>query len=562
MLPIVVLKFGSSVLASPADLPVVVDEVYRRLRAGTRVLAIVSAFAGRTDQLLAECHSCLGESMAPEVIASYVATGECQSAALLVGALKRAGIAARLTEPREIQLRVRGVALEADPIGVYVAALRVLWQTHTVLVLPGFFGIDEENRTALLGRGGSDLSALFLAHALGAECHLVKDVPGVFDRDPATDCAGAQRYASIPWREAAVVAGPLIQPKALAFAAERRTPFSVTRANGVLETRIEGVSEVTWGPMEGRPPRLRVALLGYGTVGRGVYERLAAQPDRFEILMVASRHPARHIESGLPASLATNVLDRALLPEVDLVIECLGGIEPAGPVIEAALTLGKSVVTANKTVVAARWTTWSEYAQGPKRSLWYSAAVGGAVPVLETIESLHGRIASVRGVINGTCNAVLDALARGESLESAVRAAQEAGFAEADPSEDLSGADAADKLSLMAQAAFGVPVCSRHIARVAVGPQAKASRGQVWRQVARAVPVDGQITLSVRPELVPGDSFIGRTAGADNRIEFTLIDGDTVQLAGQGAGRYPTATAVMGDVQELARRRARSAIHR
>lgn len=521
---------------------------------------LASTIAGRTDQLLTECRAWLGEEMAREAVAAYVATGESQSAALLVGALRGAGIAARLTEPREINLRVQGDALEADPIGVEVAALHALWQTHTVLVLPGFFGIDGEDRTALLGRGGSDLSALFLAHALGAQCYLVKDVAGVFDRDPAADRAGAKRYAALPWAEAAVVAGPLIQPKALAFAAERKIPFSVTRANGVLQTRIEAVTQVIWGPLEGSPsPRLRIALLGFGTVGRGVYERLAAQPDRFEILMVASRHPARHVASGLPASLATNILDRALLADVDLVIECLGGVEPAGSLMRAALAMGKTVVTANKTAVAGHWATLAEYAQGADRTLWYSAAVGGAVPVLETIDSLQGRIAAVHGVINGTCNAVLDALARGESLEAAVRAAQAAGFAEADSSQDLSGADAADKLSLIAQAAFGTPVRPASITRAPVGPQPVAACGQAWRQVARAVHINGDLTLSVLPELVPSDSFIGQTAGAENRLEFTLTDGTIVRLAGRGAGRWPTATAVMGDVQAIVRQRAHGA---
>ncbi len=227
MLPVVVLKFGSSVLATAEDLPLAVDEVYRRLREGSRVLAVVSAFAGDTDRLLGRAREVLGETAAAPAVAAFVATGELQSAALLAGALLRSGVAARIVDPREIDFRVGGGALEADPVSVDLAALRSLWEAHATLVLPGFFGIDPEGRIALLGRGGSDLSALFIAGALGAECHLVKDVPGVFDRDPAVDRSGARRYAVIPWHEASEVAGPPDSAKGLGVG--RALPDAVRR---------------------------------------------------------------------------------------------------------------------------------------------------------------------------------------------------------------------------------------------------------------------------------------------------------------------------------------------
>jgi homoserine dehydrogenase len=556
VLPVEVLKFGSSVLARPEDLPLAVDEVYRRLREGYRVLAVVSAFAGETDWLLSRTGNVLGPDAAPEATAAYVATGELQSAALLTGTLLRAGIATRLVDPREIGLSVEGSSLESDPVSVDVGVLRLLWNTHTTLVLPGFFGIDRQGKIALLGRGGSDLSALYLTHALGARCHLVKDVPGVFDRDPVADPAHARRYAVIPWHEASEVAGPLIQSKALAFAENHRVPFSVSRANGALATEVSGVPEPIWGANEEAPERLRVAILGLGTVGGGVYERLAAHRDRFDVVAIVVRRPDKHLASGIAGPVVTDNADVALIPEIDLVIECLGGVEPAGSVIEAALAMGKTVVTANKAAVAAYWSEFATYASAPDRRLWFSAAVGGSVPMLETISRLHEPVRELRGVINGTCNSVLDRMGSGDSSACAVRAAQAAGFAEHDPRRDLSGVDAADKLSLLVQAAFGVHVTPATIPTRGVEGTFASDDTHVWRLIARAGRVEGHLTLSVAPERIPRGSFMGQTAGAQNRLEIALENGEVIRLTGQGAGRWPTTTAILGDVHEIVRRRA------
>jgi homoserine dehydrogenase len=555
MLPVVVLKFGSSVLKSPKDLPAAVDEVYRRLRPGPRVLAVVSAFAGDTDRLIERATAVLGADAAPEAVAAYVATGEVQSAALLVGACLRAGVAARQVDPREIRLRVVGSSLEADPVSVNPYALRALWEVHTTLVLPGFFGIDAQGRVALLGRGGSDLSALFLANAFMADCHLIKDVSGVFDRDPAMANGAARRYALIPWRAASAVAGPLIQPKALEYAANRRIRFSVGRPNGALDTRIAEAPVPVFGVSDETPVPLKVALLGFGTVGRGVYERLVAHPALFELAHVVTRRPAKAVANGLAAPLASSELDRALAREIDLVIECIGGIEPAGSVIEAALAMGKTVVSANKAAIAAYWTEFSSFTREPRRRLWFSAAVGGAVPVLETLAGLGDQVREVRGVINGTCNFVLDALARGEDFEAAVRAAQDAGFAEPDPSRDLGGEDSADKLRLIAHTAFGMHHPLMPFEVLGIDARLVCDKTHLWRHVARAVRVNGTVSLSVAPQWVLRDSFLGQTTGVENRLEVVLKDDQVVRLAGQGAGRWPTTTAVMADVLEVARRR-------
>lgn len=223
---VIVLKLGSSVLRSPASLPEVVAEIQRHAIGTTRVLAIVSAFLGETDRLFAAARAAIGVG-ADRAIAHYVATGEMQSVALLSGALTNAGISASALDPREAGLEVYGDPLNAEPVAVDAASILRTFERNQVLVMPGFFGVDPQRQLALLGRGGSDYSALFIARHLNAHCRLVKDVPGIFDRDPATAGIAARRFIRIGWQHAAEVAGKLVQPKALSFAHAHELHFSV-----------------------------------------------------------------------------------------------------------------------------------------------------------------------------------------------------------------------------------------------------------------------------------------------------------------------------------------------
>jgi homoserine dehydrogenase len=234
---VIVLKLGSSVLRSPASLPALVAEIRRHQQGSTRVLAIVSAFLGATDRLFAEARAAIGVG-ADRAVAHYVATGELQSVALLTGALMNAGVNASVLDPREIELAVCGDPLNAEPIGIDVHAVwRAFERTH-VLVMPGFFGIDVDRQVTLLGRGGSDYSALFVARHLGAHCRLIKDVPGIFDRDPATAGSAARRFVRIGWEHAIEVAGKLVQPKALSFAQAQRLHFSVGALGSAVHTSV------------------------------------------------------------------------------------------------------------------------------------------------------------------------------------------------------------------------------------------------------------------------------------------------------------------------------------
>lgn len=215
---IIVLKFGSSVLRNPLDLPTAVHEVYRWYRAGWRVVVVASAIGEATERLLSEARQLVDEPQ-PHATAELLATGERRSAALLGIALDRAGIPSRVVDPREIRLSASGTVLDSEPSGLDAERFSSLLDQTPVVVVPGFFGYGTDDRLHLLGRGGSDLSAVYLANALHANrCRLVKDVDGVYESDPAlAHGASLQRFSALGYSDALEHAAPLIQPKAVQF---------------------------------------------------------------------------------------------------------------------------------------------------------------------------------------------------------------------------------------------------------------------------------------------------------------------------------------------------------
>jgi homoserine dehydrogenase len=539
-----VLKFGSSVLRTPRDLHIAVDEIYRRWRGGRRILGVVSAFEGVTDELMAEVADELGTDCS-EAAAAYVATGEQRTAALLLGSLQNSGIPSRLIDPREIGLMAEGSFTESTPVRVDEAVFDQLWSAYPVLVLPGFYGIDSEGRIALFGRGGSDLSALFLAAALGAECRLCKDVMGVYDTDPASSRL-AHRFSALSWERAIHVAGPLIQPKALRYAQSRALTFEVGRPNDAACTRV-GHTRDEWAPPAAPSKPLGIALVGCGTVGRGVYEAVRRYGRAFEVRHVVIREAERYVGIEHLTTDSAVVFDA----NVDVVIICTTANRLAHPLIAAALNAGKFVITANKAAVAAHGAQLARFTRGEGRRLWYSAAVGGALPVLETLATLRSPVQEIRGIINGTCGVVMEQWAAGKTREEAIATAQDAGFAEADPTRDLSGRDSADKLVLIAEAAFGQWLSPEDIPTQGIDTISGDPRG--YQLIARVKRTPHGISASVAPESPPPHSFLGQARGPVNRLEIELESGELIRLQGQGAGRWPTAVSVMGDLHEVGR---------
>jgi len=565
MCRITVLKFGSSVLRSAGDLPRVVHEIYRVWRGGSQVLAVVSALGDTTDQLLRSAETVCAQ---PEesAVAMLLATGEATASALLGIALAKAGIPAKVLDPAQAGLRTIGDRLDAELVSVDATRLRKELQ-DSVIVLPGFVGRDEEGGTTLLGRGGSDLTALFLAHELQAECVLIKDVDGLYTSDPAEPGATALRFAQTKYETALRVGGPVVQAKAVRFAATCGLRFTITCAGASGGTEVGSDADHPGAPERPAEP-LRVALLGCGTVGGGVYERIVALPELFGVTGVAVRDLDRVRSPSIPPHLITNEPEALIEKPCDVVIELIGGADEASVLVKRALRFGRHVVTANKAMMAVEAEQLEALALENGVSISASAAVGGALPALETIAQAKsaGSIIGFSGVLNGTTNVVLDRLAQGEELKDAVLAAQRAGYAEADATLDLNGTDAAQKLILLARAAFGESLPFRAVARGGIeglSPPSlrKASeRGWATRLVASCRRTAKGLEANVSPIELPSGHPLAQVRGAQNRLIIDMEDGPRRIVSGTGAGRWPTTEAVIADLLEIQREfsRARS----
>ena len=229
--PVSVLKFGSSVLECPADYPRVADALRAEIAAGGKVVAVVSAMGGTTDALLAAARV-VTPAPPHSLIGALLATGEDASVALLVLALAARGVRAEGMGASRLPILTRGVLDDAEPVAVDTAQLGAALEQSDVVVFPGFVGVDVTGVPSLLGRGGSDLTALFLGHALGdAQVCLVKDVDGIYPADPRTN-PGVEAFNEMGWGEARRVGGEIVQGKAVDFAERHRMRFRVAGLGG------------------------------------------------------------------------------------------------------------------------------------------------------------------------------------------------------------------------------------------------------------------------------------------------------------------------------------------
>jgi homoserine dehydrogenase len=261
-------------------------------------------------------------------------------------------------------------------------------------------------------------------------------------------------------------------------------------------------------------------------------------------------------------------------PEIDVIVELMGGDEPAHTLIAAALAAGKSVVTANKHVIAHHGAELEATARRTGAALRFEAAVGGGIPILGPLASelAANRVTAIRGIVNGTTNYILSAMNHeGREYEEVLAAAQAAGYAEADPSGDVEGHDAVNKLVILARLAFGVWLDPSSVTIVAAGEPGHGrpgitgvtqgditmamSDGEVVKLIARAERRDGQIVASVLATRIVESSGLGRTDGVLNRIEIEAEPVGTIAVSGPGAGGPATSSAVLGDLIAVARKR-------
>ncbi len=315
--------------------------------------------------------------------------------------------------------------------------------------------------------------------------------------------------------------------------------------------------------------KVGVGILGGGTVGGTLARKLiedhaviaAKSGIDLELVKVAVRDPGK--QRSFPASFTTtNPMEVINHPGVRLVVELMGGLDPARTLVEAALAAGKPVVTANKALLAAHGPVLMALAAESGVSLLFEAAVGGGIPLIRPLsESLAGeRIDRVIGIVNGTTNFILSAMsAEGRAYTDVLAEAQRLGFAEADPTADVGGFDAAAKATILAGLAFGVWVGPDQVFREGI-ESIDTKDIALARQLGFAVKLlavaesrSGGVAVRVHPSLVPLDHPLANVRGAYNAV---FIEGPALgQLlfTGPGAGGDPTATAVLGDVIDAAR---------
>ncbi len=324
---------------------------------------------------------------------------------------------------------------------------------------------------------------------------------------------------------------------------------------------------------------IRVALLGCGTVGTEVVRLLTDQAEDLtqrigapvELTGIAVRRPNKH--RAVPEHLLTT--DAAALvksDEVDVVVEVIGGIDPARGLLLEALNNGKSVVTANKALLAEHGSDLFEAADGSGADLYFEAAVAGAIPLLRPLrESLAGdRITRVMGIVNGTTNFILSAMdATGAGYAETLEEASRLGYAEADPTADVDGFDAASKAAILASLAFHTRVTAADVYREGIRQVSAADiaaakgLGRTVKLLAiceRVVSPSGQESVAVRvhPAMIPRTHPLASVNGAFNAVFVEADAAGEMMFYGQGAGGAPTASAVLGDLVAVARNKVAS----
>jgi homoserine dehydrogenase len=308
--------------------------------------------------------------------------------------------------------------------------------------------------------------------------------------------------------------------------------------------------------------KTRVALIGFGTVGSAVVRVLAAQKfEGIELTHIFNRNVARKQAAKaakyVPATTKwTENIDDVLNSSADVVIELTGGLNPTESWIRKALQKKKSVVTANKQLIAYRGTALAKLAKENKVQLVYGAAVAGGVPVIPGIfQGLGGdRITRISGIVNGTCNYILSRMETGADYATVLADAQGLGYAEADPSADVDGHDARAKLVILTRIALHADidpalVAAQSIRNISAVDFAYASElGCTIRQVAQAQLDGGLVHARVGPMLVPQSSPIAWSHGTQNMVVTSGDFGGDVVFSGHGAGGNPTAVAVVSDL--------------
>lgn len=338
--------------------------------------------------------------------------------------------------------------------------------------------------------------------------------------------------------------------------------------------RVEPESRRRGASGSGRDP-LKVAIVGFGTVGRSVAKLLSSGiHPALRLTTICNRGIERKKVDWVPDGVEwTENIDAVIASEADIVVELMGGLEPAGDLIRRALLAKKSVVTANKQLLSTRGIELLALARAQKRELLFEASVAGGIPIVRAVrEGLAGdRLLRIAGILNGTCNYILTRMdSAGLSFGEALKEAQAAGYAEADPTADVDGYDARAKIAILIAVGLGCQVDPEHIPCRTISAiehidftyarKLDCTIRQIsWAE--RAPGSDEQLFASVRPALVPLSSPLARAQGSQNLVTVQGEFGGETTYSGFGAGGDPTAVAVVSDLMSIARAGLGAEIH-
>jgi homoserine dehydrogenase len=307
-----------------------------------------------------------------------------------------------------------------------------------------------------------------------------------------------------------------------------------------------------------------VALVGFGTVGSSVARILCERSNtHLRLTHILNRNVARKKVDWLPSSVQwTENIDDVLSSKVDIVVEVIGGLQPTEDWIRRALESGKSVVTANKQLIARHGPKLIALARRMNQQIEFGASVAGGVPVISGLqEGLAGdELFKIRGILNGTCNYILSQIENtGIPFATALREAQKLGFAEADPTEDIDGLDARAKLTILARVGLHCNVSAENISARSISAidsvdfEYASQLGCTIRQISWAELKDDNLLAAVQPALVELSSPLARVEGSQNLVMATGKFGGETVFGGHGAGGHPTAVAVVSDILAIAR---------
>lgn len=316
---------------------------------------------------------------------------------------------------------------------------------------------------------------------------------------------------------------------------------------------------------------IKVAMLGIGTVAKGAYRSLEMNRHKIQkssnadiqIVKILNRHPERDRGIDIPREkYVTDVEEIINDPEIDIVIELIGGIQPASDYMKRALLAGKNVVTANKAAVVAHGRELQKIAMEKKVMFRFEASVAGGIPILDSISRvlIPNEFSKMVGILNGTTNYILTQMEEnGMSYEGALSNAQAKGFAEADPTADVEGIDVGNKLSILVSMIFGmdVPLKSipiKGITKVSAEDiEFAKENGYRIKLLAIAENKDGKLYCDISPTLIPASHPL---ANVNNEFNAVLLTGnavDDIMFYGKGAGELPTGSAIIGDVISIAK---------